>query len=292
MTTDSYIEPKGYYLFGSNDYTGSGNVSADIRWGMTGLTTDMHLFLVYNNTLLDKFGWGGADYPEGGAGADYPSDSMPGANGSMERKATATSTPTSMSTASLEKYSGNGYDSNNNSEDFITKTTRDPQNSTISEPSAVGSATIYPEAAVATSGKGTWEIRYYAGISNWTNGQLSLYIPPNWTRPQKTDATAAGYVTFESNSSGEITYDLDITGNTVIFTVPSLTASTGYVIIKYGYTNNKTNRGALAVAPAAAVSDAKFCVSADVDGSNLVELTTGSPTLDVVDVDDLVIDPD
>ncbi|WP_375770547.1 lamin tail domain-containing protein [Archangium gephyra] len=53
----------------------------------------------------------------------------PAAGGSLERKALATSTAASMATGGADAAKGNGYDSNDNSVDFLQRATRDPQNS-------------------------------------------------------------------------------------------------------------------------------------------------------------------
>jgi hypothetical protein len=53
----------------------------------------------------------------------------PAAGGSLERKALATSTAADMATGGADAAKGNGYDSNDNSVDFVQRATRDPQSS-------------------------------------------------------------------------------------------------------------------------------------------------------------------
>ena len=63
----------------------------------------------------------GAAAPVGAWGS-----SGPYLGASIERKASATSTSTTMSGA--EAGAGNGYDTNANSNDWVTRATREPQN--------------------------------------------------------------------------------------------------------------------------------------------------------------------
>jgi hypothetical protein len=49
--------------------------------------------------------------------------------GSLERKALSTSTSATMAVGGTDANRGNGYDSDNNSTDFVTRAARQPQNS-------------------------------------------------------------------------------------------------------------------------------------------------------------------
>ncbi|SES27341.1 lamin tail domain-containing protein [Pedobacter rhizosphaerae] len=60
---------------------------------------------------------------------------------SIERKATATSTATTLAVGGSEEFAGNGYDSDNNSTDFVV-TAPNPQNSSIKEPAGVNHLVI------------------------------------------------------------------------------------------------------------------------------------------------------
>ena len=71
---------------------------------------------------VDKVGYGSGNSPEGSAAPPPPA-----AASSYERKAVATSTADSMTTGA-DAAAGNGYDSNDNSKDFVIRATRGPQN--------------------------------------------------------------------------------------------------------------------------------------------------------------------
>ncbi|HPG31773.1 MAG TPA: lamin tail domain-containing protein, partial [bacterium] len=215
---NSFINKKGYYLLGSGSYTGTGTAASDSSFADGSLgATGGHVYIVYSGAILDLLGYGdAAAYAEGSS--PFATANIPDAasTGSIERKANASSDAASMASGGTDEFSGNGYDSNDNAADFLARTARNPQNSISgSEPSEVGRATIYPDNSVAAGGKGTWEIRFNAGISNWSNGQLSVQIPAGWTNPQKIDPAAAGYVTVSSNGT-IASYSIDSTDTIVV----------------------------------------------------------------------------
>ena len=132
------ITSKGYFLIANNSYDGA--VSADMphsSFTLSGITDGGTIFLVNDQvtltentdggpTVIDKIAYGaGANLrPEGTA---FPS--VPTAHQSLERKAFATSTAETMATGGTHAASGNGYDSNNNSNDFVLNAAPNPQNS-------------------------------------------------------------------------------------------------------------------------------------------------------------------
>ncbi|MXV52553.1 T9SS type B sorting domain-containing protein [Pedobacter sp. HMF7647] len=81
-------------------------------------------------TIVDLVGFGGATFYEG-AVAPSPSSTT-----SIERKAKITSTTTTMTAGGIDEFLGNGYDSNNNAQDFVTGAPR-PQNTASPAESAV-----------------------------------------------------------------------------------------------------------------------------------------------------------
>ncbi len=126
-TMSGTITSHGYFLIAHEDYDGT--VVEDMTYsGPETLATD-NTFLLYDNAngLVDKVGLHDAhDYET----AAYPSN--PANNKSIERKAQAASTDESMSSGGADVSSGNGYDSDNNSLDFVYRKTEqgvDPQNS-------------------------------------------------------------------------------------------------------------------------------------------------------------------
>ena len=74
--------------------------------------------------IIDLVGFGTtANFYEGSGHAPAPSSTR-----SIERKASAASTAETMGSAGIEEFLGNGYDSNDNSSDFLTRAPQ-PQNS-------------------------------------------------------------------------------------------------------------------------------------------------------------------
>ncbi|HPP88552.1 MAG TPA: hypothetical protein PLM75_11895, partial [bacterium] len=208
------MKPRGYYLFGGSSYSGS--VSADTTIGSISATGG-HVFIVYNNVLLDKFGWGTAQYPEGTA---FSSPPVSGEISTMERKAQASSTASSMTTGS-DKLRGNSYDTNNNNNDFVKRTDRNPQNfNSTPEPSVSG---VLPDmqpgssVKIARSGKGAFIIKLFNGLSEISNSTISIGIPNGWTTPQKTNSANAGY-TSVSITNGSLS-SWNIIGNTIAINV-------------------------------------------------------------------------
>ncbi len=144
IPTGKSIAPHGYFLVASGSGTGYvGSVAADfaptstlsfaatgghVRLAMPGLGSALTLPDGGVDPLsADVLGWGNAAGPEGTAApvAGWASN----ASGSLERKARAASTAMSMESMSgADRTAGNGYDSNDNAADFVTRTTREPQN--------------------------------------------------------------------------------------------------------------------------------------------------------------------
>ena len=81
--------------------------------------------------IIDFVGFGAtANAFEGSGPTTAPSNTN-----SVERKASATSDATSMSVGGTEEFSGNGYDSDDNTADFVSRIAT-PQNSTFTEPAS------------------------------------------------------------------------------------------------------------------------------------------------------------
>lgn len=139
-STGTHVIPAhGYFLLAGSAYTGG--VAPDVSYTAFDMsastTTGGHIRIGPNlnatnlndPSTVDKIGWGTAAGPEGSAAPSHPA-----APGSLERKAFATSTKTSMAPGGADEKAGNGYDSDNNATDFLQRDTRDPQNSTMHEP--------------------------------------------------------------------------------------------------------------------------------------------------------------
>lgn len=113
-----------YYLISAKDY--DFNIFPDYRhpsnWGLA--DTGGHIRIINNEEIeIDKVGYGNAQDPEGNASQADLSGSE-----SLERKANILSDSDSMING-IDLWRGNGYDSNNNNNDFIIRNIPDPQNS-------------------------------------------------------------------------------------------------------------------------------------------------------------------
>ncbi len=129
----TFIQAHGYFLLGGANY--SGPVARDLSYGSTidvsasttagghvrigpGLTTNV------NDVAVDKVAWGTGNSPEGTAAPSHPA-----VGGSLERKALSTSTSATMAVGGADALAGNGWDTDNNGADFVTRAVRQPQNS-------------------------------------------------------------------------------------------------------------------------------------------------------------------
>ncbi len=128
---DESIPAFGYYLIAKNEYDGS--VTPDRFYSAsTSAITANNTIVLYSDsgtTVVDKVGFGSnvADFET----ATYSAN--PAANGSIERKALASSTDTDMASGGLDESKGNSNDTDNNNADFVTQLTSNPQNSSMSE---------------------------------------------------------------------------------------------------------------------------------------------------------------
>ncbi|MFP2908502.1 lamin tail domain-containing protein [Pyxidicoccus sp. 3LFB2] len=128
------IRARGYFLLAGANYSGTGGQAADLSYtfdmsasttagghvrigpGLTSSTTDV---------AVDKVGWGTGNSPEGTGAPSHPA-----VGGSLERKAVSSSTSATMAVGGTDALRGNGTDSDNNSQDFVARAARQPQNST------------------------------------------------------------------------------------------------------------------------------------------------------------------
>ncbi|MBU1871078.1 lamin tail domain-containing protein, partial [Patescibacteria group bacterium] len=125
LSSSTAIAAKGYYLIVTVDYSLSTapDYRHNINWELANNGGHIRI-LNSNNIEIDKVGYGLADNPETSAFiVDFS------ANTSLERKSFATSTAGTMDINGIHENSGNGYDSNNNSNDFIISNDPFPQSS-------------------------------------------------------------------------------------------------------------------------------------------------------------------
>ena len=135
------IKPHGYFLITSNNY--SGTIFADMTYVSStsvSISDDNSITLFDNlNNVVDVVGLGDS------ATYEVAPISNPAENKSIERKANSTSTQISMRIDGLDEFLGNGEDTDNNSVDFVTRSTPQPQNSASEIEPALASPTPTPE---------------------------------------------------------------------------------------------------------------------------------------------------
>ena len=139
------IPPKGYYLVQESQGAGGtqslptpdviGTISMGGTAGKVALSkSTSQLPGVADPNVIDYVGYGAtANAYEGSGPTLAPSNTL-----SVERKANASSTSASMGAGGADEFAGNGYDSNNNAADFITRTPQPQNSSSPSEPPSAG----------------------------------------------------------------------------------------------------------------------------------------------------------
>ncbi|MBI3443367.1 lamin tail domain-containing protein [Candidatus Woesebacteria bacterium] len=129
-----------FLIVDGNGYNGSVTVDTTYSAPSNALTNNYTVLLFDDtSTLVDKVGFGTATDPENTVFSTNPS-----ANSSIERKANSSSDESSM-VSGIDQFAGNGEDTNNNANDFVLRTTPDPQNSSSSpEPEIVPTPTPTP----------------------------------------------------------------------------------------------------------------------------------------------------
>ena len=161
---NKYIFPAGiiiqshkYYLFGGGGVSNRDNSSDVVILGLG--NSGGGVFLRNSSgTTVDLFGWGSA------ASSNYESSvaTKPAQGVSLERKANSSSTSATMGSGGADEFEGNGYDSDNNANDFVERTTPQPQNS--------GSPA---EPVINTGGNGTGTVSV---SPNWVYTSVSTNI--------------------------------------------------------------------------------------------------------------------
>lgn len=118
------IQPHGFFLIANPNFTGS--VMPDLYYSATtsGIAANNTVLLYRDNgqTLVDKIGMGTAEDVESVAMI------LPESLQSVERKPHQNATYETMNNG-IDKHIGNGFDSDNNLQDFVLRTNPEPQNS-------------------------------------------------------------------------------------------------------------------------------------------------------------------
>ncbi|MCB2205211.1 lamin tail domain-containing protein [bacterium] len=134
----SVMRGKSFFLITGSSWAES--PAADVQWSSSGMADNGNIRIVDDaGKEVDRVGYGSGNDPEG-SGAPNHGES---ANGnSVERKASSTSTASDLAAGGSEEFAGNGWDSDDNAQDFIVQSNgRNPQNSASAQepPSADGS---------------------------------------------------------------------------------------------------------------------------------------------------------
>jgi phosphatidylserine/phosphatidylglycerophosphate/cardiolipin synthase-like enzyme len=178
------IKPHGFFLWGGDAVTIKPDTVETSSQAIGLSNTGGHVALADSSgAIVDKVAWGGGDSPEGSAISEKNTE-----GGSSERKANATSTALSMSAGGADEFAGNGYDTDNNNNDFIVHnyfTETNPKNSdSPEEPGWIecfgcGSCTVYPStAAILDTVSLRFAIRVDVGPAA---KEVSIQIPTDWT---------------------------------------------------------------------------------------------------------------
>jgi hypothetical protein len=204
FTANHVIAPKGFFLYGGAATVPLPDVSSAATLGLGNSGGHVRLLNAASATL-DLVGWGAADSPEGSALGVHER------GGSFERKAFETSTAASMETGGADETEGNGWDSDDNSADFVihnSLATANPQNSASPiEPDVPlvdgsGTAVVSP-AGITAPGPEDLVFTFTAGDTLLTTVQVVL--PQDWTfASAMISGTAFSAANFEVEGNGVV----------------------------------------------------------------------------------------
>ena len=200
-------------------------------------------------------------------------------SGCANNPVTAASGVATFSGCKIDKPA-NGYTlttSNNNS---LTNPTSSSFNIT---PSADGSGTasISPTSTVAGTTNNTEILTYTVGAGGISaNGAITLQVPANWTAPQKSSPSAAGYTQANIAGGGYATTNVTISSQTITVTTPTALAAGDTILIRYGDTSGS---GPGATADTTTGSATWTVQAKSTSGGTLTTITAGggSPSVTV-----------
>ena len=177
------IQSHKYYLIGGGGVSNRDNSAESVLLGFGNSGGGVFIRNSIGATI-DLIGWGTANSGNyEGSVATKPAQGV-----SLERKANANSTSATMGIGGADEFGGNGYDSNNNANDFVERTIPQPQNSnSLAEPvvdtggNGTGTASIFPTWINASESTDiTFKI---AGDGKHTLDSVLIVIPSSsgWT---------------------------------------------------------------------------------------------------------------
>ncbi|MEA3463758.1 MAG: Ig-like domain-containing protein [Patescibacteria group bacterium] len=127
IPTTTNLPAFGFYLASTANFDTASGVNGDTSLASGLALSGGHIRLTDGSTEIDKVGWGTAENPEGTAIAAHS------AGQSLERKAFGDSKANDMATGGMDEGMGNGWDTDNNSFDFVVQASPNPQNSSSTE---------------------------------------------------------------------------------------------------------------------------------------------------------------
>ncbi|RPI02057.1 MAG: hypothetical protein EHM64_14655, partial [Ignavibacteriae bacterium] len=177
------IAPKGYFLCQEAAGTGTsqpalpapdavGGLALSGSNGKIALSKGSVAITGYSDPdLVDFAAYGTSALFEGTGPAPAASNST-----SVERKASAASTAVTMGIGGTEEFAGNGYDSNNNSADFIVRTPQPQNSASPTEPVSSGGDILPPNILSVKSLSSTQiEIRFNEPVDSLSSSTSSNY---------------------------------------------------------------------------------------------------------------------
>ncbi len=222
--SSSVVNAHGYLLIAHTNYDGS--PVEDITYTTTSSIATNNTVLLYDNAvtpnLIDKVGMDSAGDKET-ATANEPST-----NHSIERKASSISTSDTLKVGGTEENIGNGEDTDNNSNDFVSRSTPLPQNSTApTETPVVVSPTVSPTGSISPTATVTPTVSVTGSPTPSITGTISPTITGTPTPTVSPSVTATS--TPSSTPTGTVTPTVSVT--TTPSVSPTPTPSGSHVVI-------------------------------------------------------------
>ncbi|MBI4547713.1 MAG: lamin tail domain-containing protein [Ignavibacteriae bacterium] len=223
LPANAIIPAHGFYLITNTNYVGATppDYTSSLWSATTPISSVGHLRIVDESGIeIDKVGYGSiAIDPEGS-----PAPNQTQSNQSVERKAFAISTAESLASGGRHFLEGNGYDSDNNANDFVLQTHgRQPQNSqTVPEPAfgiggnGTGKITVTPNRVF-----NNWNVSLsftIRGDSGYTLNVIKFIVPSSWSWSHETSSIVLTGAAFDTAMKA-------IAGDTIIITRAAVTST-------------------------------------------------------------------
>jgi len=150
--------------------------------------------------------------------------------------------------------------------------------------SGLGTATITPSANALVNSTGTWSITYFVSTYTYRSNEgdvLTIDIPYGWSTPQITNGSTVGFTTttfnFPAGYGLSVITGIDGIAGKLVFPVGTLLPGSSVYIV-YGDTSISINGQAHVQSSS---GTATFLINSDDVGTNVAQLTAGSPNIQV-----------